>query len=63
MTDEEISQMTREEAVAAFAATTSKGIGLEAAYRTLKLVLMQEAQNPDLTDDQRKLLSKILAEL
>jgi hypothetical protein len=62
MTEEEISEMTREEAMEAFAVETGKH-GLEAEYRGLKVALMFETQNPDLTAEQRQLLSRILAEL
>jgi len=62
MIDEKISKMTREEAMEAFAISTGKH-GLQAEYRGLKIALMFETQNPDLTDEQRELLSKILAEL
>ena len=62
MTDEEIRKMTREEAMEAYAVSSGK-VGLEAEYRGLKIALMFETQKPDLTDEQRKLLSRILAEL
>ena len=62
MTDEEIGKMTREEAMEAFAKSLGKP-GLEVQYRILKLSLMEVAQNPDLTDEQCELLSKILTEL
>jgi hypothetical protein len=62
MTNEEISKMTREEAMEAFAVSLGKP-GLETEYRALKLALMRESQNPELTDEQRALLFKILVDL
>jgi len=62
MTDEEIRKMTREEAMEAFAVSSGKP-GLETEYRSLKLALMRETQNPELTDEQRALLFKILVDL
>jgi len=62
MTAEEIRKMTREEAMEAFAVSSGKP-GLETEYRSLKLALMRETQNPELTDEQRTLLFKILVDL
>ena len=62
MTDEECRKMTREEAMEAFAVSSGKP-GLETEYRSLKLALMRETQNPELTDEQRALLFKILVDL
>jgi|SRR5215470_8438233 len=63
MTAEEIRKMTREEAIEAFAVSLGKSSGLETEYRALKLALMRETQNPELTDEQRALLFKILVDL
>ena len=62
MTTEEIGKMTREEAMEAFAVSSGKP-GLETEYRSLKLELLRETQNPELTDEQRAFLFKILVDL
>jgi hypothetical protein len=62
MTNEEISKMTREEAMEAYAISSGKP-GLETEYRSLKLALLRETQNPEITDEQRTLLFKILVDL
>jgi hypothetical protein len=62
MTDEEIRNMTMEEAMQAFVEATGK-TGLAVQYRVLRLTLEEFAQDPSLTDDQRKLLIRILSGL
>jgi hypothetical protein len=61
MTEEEMSGLTREEAVKVFFELAIKAAETKGAHEAVRLRLLQMQGDPNLTDDQRELIRKALA--